>query len=138
MELNDKTYNEIVTLSEQGDELVDCKELLEAIEKYNNALELLPNPKYIWEASTWIYTAIGDTYFLNNQFQEALDFLFESLKCPDGLENPFVLLRIGECFYELKGFDKAKEYLLQAYMYDGMDIFEGEDVKYFDVIKYVI
>lgn len=138
MELNDKMYNQIVKLSKEGDKFVDAGDLGVAIEKYQGALELIPEPKNIWEASTWVYTALGDTCYINMQYKEALDYLFETLKCPDGLENPFVLLRIGECFFETENMSKAQEYLLQAYMYDGVDIFEGEAEKYFNLIENLI
>lgn len=138
MELTDKVYSKILSLGEQGEALSETGNFIEAIVKYKNALQLVPNPKYEWEASTWIYSALGDTYYLNNQFSDALTFLFETLKCPNGLKNPFIFLRIGECFYELDNNDKAKEYLLQAYMLEGENIFSDEDPKYFEIIKKIV
>ena len=138
MELNENLYNQILELCEDGDTFVDVSNFESAIEKYLSALELLPHPKNVWEASTWIYTALGDTCYLNKQYQEALDYMFETLKCPTGLENPFVLLRIGEIFCELQNIAKAQEYLLQAYMISGFDIFEGEPEKYISLIKNLV
>ena len=135
MELNEKLYNQIVKLSEEGDCLVDEENLDAAIEKYQTALELLPEPIHIWEASTWLYTALGDTCYLKEQYEQALGYLYETLKCPGGLENPFVFLRIGECFYEMKNIKKAQEFLLQAYMYAGETIFEDEPQKFYDEIE---
>jgi tetratricopeptide (TPR) repeat protein len=135
MELKDSVYNQILFLSEQGDTLTEAEDYIKAIGKYKEALDLVPNPKYEWEASTWLYTALGDACYLNNQYNEALAFLFETLKCPNGLMNPYVFLRIGECFYELGNEEKAKEYLLQAYMIQGGGIFEDEDEKYFEMLK---
>lgn len=138
MELSDKLYNQILKLCETGDVLADNGNYNAATEKYQSALELLPEPKIVWEASTWIYAALGDTCYLNEQYQEALEYMFETLKCPDGLENPFVLLRIGECCFQIEDIIKAREYLLRAYMYDGEDIFDGEDEKYFEMIKNLV
>lgn len=138
MELTDKVYSKILSFGKQGEALSETGNFTEAIVKYKNALQLVPNPKYEWEASTWIYSALGDTYYLNNQFSDALTFLFETLKCPNGLKNPFIFLRIGECFYELDNNDKAKEYLLQAYMLEGENIFSDEDPKYFEIIKKIV
>ncbi len=135
MELNDSLYNKITRLSEEGDILVDNENLNGAIEKYQAALELVPDSKYNWEASTWLYTALGDTCYLNQQYDEALNYLFEALKCPDGLGNPFILLRIGESFFEINNTEKAQEYLLQAYMYAGREIFDDEPEKYINEIK---
>ena len=101
-------------------------------------MELLPEPKYIYEAASWIYTAIGDSLYLAEDFENATDNFQQALKCEGGLGNPFIVLRIGECFYELGNTQKAKEYLIQAYMIEGEDIFSEEDEKYFDLIKDMI
>lgn len=61
--------------------------------------------------------------------------LLEARKCPDGLKNPFILLRIGQCCYELRQFEEAENYLLQAYMYEENEIFRGEPEKYYNLIK---
>jgi tetratricopeptide (TPR) repeat protein len=135
MELQDELYEEIVRLCSEGDELVDASKFNEAIEYYLKALELVPSPKTDWEASTWIYTALGDTCFLKNDFDTAKHFLFDAMNCPDGIWNPFINLRLGQCFYELNELNRAKEYLLRAYMYEGINIFQEDDVKYFDLIK---
>ncbi|GGA28702.1 hypothetical protein GCM10011384_17680 [Psychrobacillus lasiicapitis] len=62
-------------------------------------------------------------------------FLFNAINCPDGIENPFIMLRLGETLYELGDVNKAKDYLLRAYILEGYSIFENEEEKYFDVIK---
>lgn len=62
----------------------------------------------------------------------------ESLKCPDGLDNPFIQLRLGECFFELGNITKAKEHLLKAYMIEGEEIFEDEPQKYMNLISEII
>lgn len=135
MELDDKLYDQIVKLCDIGDNLADSSDYENAIKTYNRALELVPLPKEIWEASTWIYTAIGDAYFLDRHYNTALDNFLNAMKCPDGTSNPFINFRIGECFYELKNYNKAKEYLLCAYMLDGENVFSCDDPCYFNFIK---
>ena len=136
--LDDELYEKIQQLCEVGDELAEDEQYSKAIEKYNEAFELLPEPKYIYEAASWIYTAIGDSLYLAEDFENATDNFQQALKCEGGLGNPFIVLRIGECFYELGNTQKAKEYLIQAYMIEGEDIFSEEDEKYFDLIKDMI
>ena len=138
MNMEDEIYDRIVELCEEGDELVEEDCYPEAIIRYEAALELVPNPKYIWEASTCIYTALGDVYFLQSQFQEALNQFQEALKCPDAIGNPFIQLRIGQCFFELEDIMKAREFLLKAYMLDGTEVFEDEEEKYFICIQPMI
>lgn len=63
MELDDQVYDQIVQLCERGDALVENGQNEKAIESFIAALDLVPLPKNNWETSTWIYTALGDTYF---------------------------------------------------------------------------
>ncbi|MGE7722685.1 tetratricopeptide repeat protein [Bacillus cereus] len=135
MELQDELYDRIVSICSQGDNLVDRFEYENALEKYLEALDLVPKPKFNWECSTWIYTALGDTCYMNGDFSASKDFLFNAINCPDGIGNPFIMLRLGECLYELGDLNKSKEYLLRAYILEGYSIFDSEDDKYFNVIK---
>ena len=138
MELDDNIYNKIVKLCEDGDTLIEIGKPTEAIKNYIDAFKLLPEPKLRWKASTWIYTAIGDAYFLECMYKESLEYMLKALKSPDGGENPFIFLRVGQCYYEMREFDKAKIFFLEAYKYDGKKVFEAEDSKYFYLIKYII
>ncbi len=63
LELNDKVYNKIVSKCEKGDKLIEKLDFEKAIKIYTEALDLIPIPKNIWEASTWVYTQLGDVYF---------------------------------------------------------------------------
>ena len=138
MELNDLVYKKIVKLSEQGDELADNFKYDKAILKYEQALNLLPKPIYNWEAATWLLTALGDGYYLNDKYETSLNYFLEAEKCPDGLDNPFIYVRIGECFYELNNFKQAQDYLIRAYMLDGEEVFSDADPKYLNYIKALI
>ena len=131
MELEDKLYDEITALCSEGDELVDNSKYDDALTKYREALNLLPKPVEQWEAAVWIYTAIGDTYFWKKEYETAIHYLFNAYNCPDGFSNPFINMRLGQCFFEANNSSKATEYLLHAYMLNGKEIFEYEDEKYF-------
>lgn len=135
MELQDELHERIVSICSQGDDLVNRFEYENAIKMYLEALDLVPEPKYNWAASKWIYTALGDTCYMNRDFSASKDFLFNAINCPDGIANPFIMLRLGESLYELGDVNKSKEYLLRAYILEGYSIFYSEDDKYFEVIK---
>jgi tetratricopeptide (TPR) repeat protein len=135
MELHNELYEKISSLCSQGDNLFEESMFDEAMELYLNALHLVPEPKSDWEASTWIYTALGDTSFAKKDFVASKNFLLDAINCPSGIENPFIILRLGESFYELKEFGQAKEYLLRTYLLEGYSIFDSEDDKYFNLIK---
>lgn len=132
----DKTISDkIDRLCEEGDALAAEEEFREALGKYRGAWELLPEPKDQWEASTWILTALGDAHFLNKEYQSALSALTRAVRCPDGLGNPFIHLRLGQCQLETRNTDAAKDELTRAYMGAGQEIFEEEDPKYFKLIE---
>lgn len=135
MELSNQLYSRIEKYCALGDELIETGDFDEAIQNYNMAKGLLPEPVYDWEAATWIFVALGDAFYLSFRYQDALNNLREAQKCYGGIGNPFILLRIGQCYYELNDMENAKKYLLQAYMVEGEKIFENEDCKYFDVIR---
>ena len=135
MELKNDFYERIVSICSKGNDLVERFEYENAIKMYLEALDLVPEPKDVWKASTWIYTALGDTYYMNKDFEASKNFLFNAINCPDGIENPFIMLRLGESLYELGDVNKSKEYLLRAYILEGYRIFDSEDDKYFEVIK---
>ena len=135
MELDEKTYGRILKKCNAGDALMDKGKYKKALAEYEAALKLLPEPVYIWEAATWIYTALGDAYFYLADYSKGLDYFMEAQKCADGLGNPFILARIGECFFETGNMEKAKEYLIQAYALEGQEIFSDVDEKYFKLIE---
>lgn len=138
MTLDDKIYEEITTLCKQGEDFLEENEDNEALKCFNKALNLVPSPKTDWEASLWIYSALGDIYYLESEEKKALEHFHSAYNCPDGTENPFVLLRLGQCYFDLDDFDKAKEFLFRAYMMEGEEIFEEEDEEYFEYIEGVI
>ena len=45
--------------------------------------------------------------------------------CNYDYSNPYINMRIGECYVFIDDEEKAKEYLLRAYMMAGEDVFEG-------------
>ena len=135
IELSDELYEQIEELSEQGNDLVDEDDFEGALEKFQCALDLLPEPKAQWEAALWLYASMGDMYLFTEDFEAAKENFFNALNCPDGQESGFVHLRLGESLLELGEEDKAVDHLLKAYMLEGPEIFSEEEEKYFDFLK---
>jgi tetratricopeptide (TPR) repeat protein len=129
-ELNDETYANIRALCAKGDNLAESRQFELAFANYREALNLVPEPVEDWEATTWILAAIGDVYFLNDMFEKALGSFSDAVRCPGGLGNPFIHLRIGQCWFELGNRDRAVDELTRAYMGAGREIFENADPKY--------
>lgn len=135
MELEDNVYNQIVLLAEEGDDFAENEIFGSAISKYNEALDLLPEPKTDWEAATWLYIALGDALFSEKDFDGALSAYEKALMSPDGTVNPYIWFCLGEVFYELGNFEIAKTHFMSAYLLDGEEIFKDTKPVYMSLIR---
>ena len=134
-ELPDATYARIKRLCKQGDIAVEGRHYSLALRLYRDALNLIPEPRTDWNASTWILTAIGDAHLFHGEFNEARDALQQAMQCPGAIGNPYVHLRLGQAQYELGDLDRAADELTRAYMGGGPEIFKSQASKYFDFVK---
>lgn len=134
-ELNDALHEQIKLLCAEGDEHADAENFEDAVEKYETALKLLPAPVERWEAATWIYTALGDAYFLSGRFNDAAEPLRAVMFCPGALDNPFIRLRRGQVAFERGNLKVAEQELACAYMLGGEEVFSADDDKYIAFIK---
>src|SRR5256885_1002377 len=98
-ELRDQTHEQIVRLTADGDRLANADKFEKAIARYTEAWLLLPEPRYQWEAATWILAALGDANYFAGNFPNATKMFEAALKCPGGIGNPFVHLRLGEAHF---------------------------------------
>jgi len=135
MELEDNIYDQIVSLAEEGDDFAEKEIFGSAISKYNEALDLLPEPKTDWEAATWLYVALGDALFSEKDFDAALGAYEKALMSPDGTGNPYIWFCLGEVFYESGNFEKAKTHFMSAYLLDGEEIFKDTKPVYISLIS---
>ncbi len=133
--MTEETEDLLDSLSEQGNEEMDNENYPEAIEYFNKALEVIPEPKDDWEASGWLYASIGDAYFCMEKYADALDALHKAYDIY-GTEdmNPFILLRLGQCYYHRQDKKNSLDFLLRAYMMEGEEIFEDAE-EYLDYLK---
>ena len=137
-ELDDALQRRISELSEEGDEWAEIEDYSQAVQKYEEALALLPDPVTDWTASTWLFTAIGDAWYLAEDFERAQDAFRQVMFCPGSFDNPFIHLRRGQVYFELGNLHRAENELTSAYMLAGAAIFANEDPKYFEHLKSVI
>ena len=137
-ELDSRVMEAIRDLSELGNVAAESRDFVTAREAFQEAFELIPEPRGIWEASTWLLAAIGDVEFLSHNFESARNVLQDCMHCVGAIGNPFIHLRLGQAQYELNNLSRAADELTRAYMGAGKEIFESEDRKYFEFLKSVI
>ena len=136
-ELDDNLHEVITRYCEEGDRLFDDGLFDEALLEYDSAWGLLPEPKLKLDAASWIYAAKGDAYFFKGDYSNALPY-FRGLFNQFEMINEFVLIRYGQCLYELDEIEKGKQFLFEAYMLGGKELFINENAKYFSIIEKMI
>jgi len=133
--LSEELNKKIEQLVAEGNVLVDEDDYVSALDKFEDALDLIPNPKNSWEEALWIYASIGDMQVFTEDYESAAENFFNALNCPDAQQNSFLHLRLGQALFELDDKEKALDHLLKAYDIDGEEIFDDEDHKYFEYLK---
>jgi tetratricopeptide (TPR) repeat protein len=136
--LDDETHERITSLCEEGDRLVEQRNDREALDKYYEAWDLVPPDKENWEASTWILASAGEVYVRHKRYDKALHSFRSAVRCPNGLGNPYVHLRLGQIEFEMGNQKDAADELTRAYMGAGEEIFEKEDSKYLSFLKTIL
>lgn len=125
--------------AEKGNKLFDNGKYAQAIRVWSEGLHSLDKPFNVQSEAVWFQTAIADAWFMLGEYEKAYSYLCDAKSniSGEGYTNPFVMLRLGQCSYEL-GKEDAAEYLMRAYMLAGDEIFAADDEKYFDHIKDMI
>lgn len=137
-ELDDNLYERIRQLCADGDAAAKQIGFKPAIEQYEAAWDLLPEPKTSWAAARWMLAAIGDAHYLSGEFEEGRSALLTAMHCPDAIGNPFLHLRLGQCQFELGNLPKAGDELARAFLIAGDELFLDEDPKYLAYVKSIL
>ena len=134
-ELSDVILDRIDAICEEADLLFEEEKSEEAIAKYQEALTLLPEPLEEYEPSAWLISSIGDVYFFDEEYEKAVAQFEHAMTCIDSEDNPYLLLRAGQCYFELNQMQEAEDALHEAYLIEGEEIFEEEEPKYWEFLK---
>lgn len=126
-----KTVTEMKSLCMQGEKLAKIGDYVRALEKYNEALTLVPKPRKEHSEATWIYAAIGEAHFNLKEYKEAGKAFFESYSSQGGDRSAQICLRLGQCLEECSERKRAHEYLKQALDMAGSELFADVDYKYY-------
>lgn len=134
-ELTDEQQDLMDDYCEKGNAEMDEENYPAAAEWFKKAYAVLPDPKDDWEATGYITASLGDALFSAGKFQEAQEQLLIAHNFYNGeTMNPFVLLRLGQTYFELGEEAKALANLLQAYQMEGALLFEDAQ-KYLTFLK---
>ena len=117
-------------LIEKGDRQLNADDFKGAIRFHREAMELIPEPREESVVGLEAFVALGEAYFLAGRFEEAYGALSFAVKCPGGVENPLVWLRLGQVLYDVGDRDGAAQKLAAAYVLGGEEVFAGEDERY--------
>jgi len=129
-----KLSQEIVNIVEQGNELEDSGDLIEALKKYNEAWGLLPMPKNTWGVSHWIAKTISNLCLKENDFKSAKEWALLAVETkPPRETSSFIIL--GASYLGLGEDGQAKNQLRKAFDMGGERAFQGFDKKYFTFLK---
>jgi tetratricopeptide (TPR) repeat protein len=115
--------------------LDDNNQWQQAIETYEQAYQMIPEPKEESELAMVVLFNIGELHYLEEEWQLAFEDFCEAVKCKEGLGNPQIHLRLGQLRYRRGEMDRATDEFMRAYMAAGELAFEGEDPKYFELIQ---
>jgi len=74
-DMDDLNYLKILELSKKGDNYAQQQEFTKAIDSYYDGLDLVPDPLEAYSAATWLFTAIGESYLLLKDYENARDVL---------------------------------------------------------------
>jgi tetratricopeptide (TPR) repeat protein len=120
---------------QSGYQLYDLGDYKGALRLFYQAWLLLPKPQSDYEPAGWVLTAIGDTYYKLQQYQQAVEALSSAAHCSGIDNNPFINLRLGQAYLDLEALGKARNQLFRAWSKGGQPLFKQEDPRYFKAIE---
>ena len=121
-------------LCNEGETYLDGGAFRLAYDRFNKALNLIPEPKKEQETTTWILGQLAEIYHQLQDFNAARKSLVFAMDCPGGADNPFLQLRLGQAYYELGQMEEARVHLQNAFDHEGQKIFGFDDPKYYEFV----
>jgi len=132
----------------EGDDFQMQQLYLEAIEKYKEAWELLPEPKYQWKYVFVLLESIAENYRLQGVFHngigggfpEALEIWKKILNIENQFQDAYNHVQIGKLYHNWNNLDRAIHEFILAYVLEDdkptIQMQLGED--FFSLIEPII
>ncbi|APR84840.1 TPR repeat protein [Minicystis rosea] len=134
-QLDEHIVATVTALCERGDDDVENGLYEAAVEKYEEALTLIPRPLYAWAVTTWIFSAIAEARYLQKDWARTKESIMEAFRCEGAIGNPFLHLRLGQAEIALGNKGRGVEELIRAHERGGDEVFDGEDPKYLALVR---
>lgn len=135
-EISEELQDKLNGLAQTGNAYMNADRYDDALRSWEQGLQLIPEPRQLYAESVWFLASIGDVHFTRKDFQKAHS-CYDAARgnvSGEGYANPFVMLRLGQSALEIGDEKNALEFMLRAYMFEGEDIFEDENPKYFSFL----
>jgi hypothetical protein len=133
--LPDDLETEIGRLFDEGEALLDEEEDAQALTRFQEAWALVPEPKGEWERALQLLGGIADCQFFLGSYEDCRLTMQLALRSGGDVDNPFICLRLGQCYLKLGNEVEAGNWLLGAMVAGGVEIFDGEDPEYWAFLK---
>jgi tetratricopeptide (TPR) repeat protein len=130
-EENPKLADEIMAIMASGNDFDERNKKTEALALYQQAWDLLPEPKLEWTAlSSWVTGSFFNLHFDNGDFKASEQWAQRTL---DGRESDIdtgPLINVGMVFLELGKNAQAYKYFDEAYRFSKARAFQERPKKY--------
>lgn len=137
-DLDPRIVARITELCERGDDELEAARYDAAVDRYKEALALVPRPVTAWGVSTFIHASIAEALYLAGSFARAREAIDDAFRCEGGIGNAFLHLRLGQIEHILGNRGRALDELIRAFTRSGEEVFAGEDPKYLAMVKAVL
>ncbi|WP_081687017.1 hypothetical protein [Chitinilyticum litopenaei] len=123
----------IISLTEEGNSIEIAGNFLSAIEKYQEAWDLLPEPKHEWEMlSGWLSSCFFSSHLSLGNFELAKQWAENAVKSASSSIDTAPFIDLGIACYELGQLDEAFTSFDRAYGYGKARAFKERPKKYLD------
>jgi tetratricopeptide (TPR) repeat protein len=138
-ELPDELFAQLEAISDEANRLAEENRFEPALQEFQKAWALLPEPRIEWSAAVWILGSIGEMQFLLQRYEDArktLQTLMDNVE--DAKTTGLLCMRLGQSLFELGERSTGSDWLSKAYAIEGAELFEGEDPKYLEFVEPVL
>ncbi|MBZ9664126.1 tetratricopeptide repeat protein [Pseudomonas sp. LMG 31766] len=126
----------IINVIESGNMMADEGAHEKALAAYNQAWNLLPDPKIEWTMiSSWLAGCFYESFFQLEDFKSALHWASIELDIRESDIDVGPWMNLGKVYYELNDHDAAFNYFKKAFDFGKARVFKEEPKKYYEFFK---